>query len=605
MFIFSLLIQPILLLLAGLPPTQPHGVMNKPRPYNYATQPLLQVNPLSGVDFPCQGKFRAEEVTSVTAGESIFVNFTIGTDHHGGSCQFSVTYDDPASADKSKWKVIYTIIGGCPVSSSKGYKEDLPFPYNDGYGRVAIKNCADASDNHIDCIRQFYIPFPKEMPNGNATFAWTWFNNIGNPEMYMNCAPIFITNGAEDATFYHQLPQIFVANIQGECQTNQGILYFPEPGKHGKVLQDTQTGIWYPSTIACGGTSSSPGFETGYIGTMTSVQPSGTSSDAVASTSQEDEDDGSKTGTAPPPKKTCSTDAECSGTDSADGGRASFCDAGVCGCRTSQTPPPPKTQCSSNADCSGPECASGKVQYLCETDFCVCKDFKDPSICTTVETCGYLECKSGQDRACANGKCQCVEKTCSNVDGCGLISCPETQEKACMDGKCRCKDKPPPFESGICNTHIRIYGSESSFAANIIVYDGSGTEIYRISDLYQQHSWGETITLNTGKFPYEMKYEFLDRYLGSNKKRDRPPPGSLGPNPLRYQAYSVRISAGNTVWSTMDQDDARQKVPRCEVGSWDNHGTWDPEKILNDIIQGIVGEGGEHPTRDMDCRWQC
>ncbi|KAB5585045.1 hypothetical protein GE09DRAFT_1276675 [Coniochaeta sp. 2T2.1] len=135
----------------------------------------------------------------------------------------------------------------------------------------------------------------------------------------------------------------------------------------------------------------------------------------------------------------------------------------------------------------------------------------DPSICTTVDTCSYLECNSGQDRACADGKCQCVEKTCSNVDGCGFISCPEKQEKACTDGKCRCKDTPPPFASGICNTHIRIYGSERSFAANII--------------------WGETITLNTGKLPYEMKYEFLDSYLGSNKKRDRPPPGDLRPDP--------------------------------------------------------------------------
>ncbi|KAB5578813.1 hypothetical protein GE09DRAFT_1199899 [Coniochaeta sp. 2T2.1] len=285
MFTFSLLIQSIVLLLAGLPLAQPHGVMNKPRPYNYATQPRLQVDPLPGLDFPCQGKFKAEEVTPVMAGENIFVNFTIGTDHHGGSCQFSVTYDDPASADKSKWKVIYSIIGGCPASSSKAYNENLPFPYNNGYGRVAIKNCADASDNQIDCIRQFYIPFPKEMPNGNATFAWTWFNNMGKPEMYMNCAPIFITNGAEDATFYNQLPQIFVANIQGECQTNQGILYFPEPGKYGKVLQDRQTSIWYPSTITCGGTSSSPAFETGHPGTMTAVQPSGASSDSVTSTS--------------------------------------------------------------------------------------------------------------------------------------------------------------------------------------------------------------------------------------------------------------------------------------------------------------------------------
>ncbi|KAB5549544.1 hypothetical protein GE09DRAFT_1034348 [Coniochaeta sp. 2T2.1] len=342
MFIFSLLIQSILLLLAGLPLAQPHGVMNKPRPYNYATQPLLQVNPLSGLDFPCQGKFKAEEVTPVTAGENIFVNFTIGTDHHGGSCQFSVTYDDPASADKSKWKAIYSIIGGCPASSSKAYNVNLPFPYNDGYGRVAIKNCADASDNQIDCIRQFYIPFSKEMPKGNGTFAWTWFNNMGKPEMYMNCAPIFITNGAEDNTFYNQLPQMFVANIQGACQTNQGILYFPEPGKYGKVLQDTQTSIWYPSTIACGGTSSSPAFETGYPGTMTTVHPSGASSDSVASTSHSVSTSTSTSTSSSPSLSTSLTSVDLSTTTTGTSTSTITASIGQASTEPSSSTPPPR-----------------------------------------------------------------------------------------------------------------------------------------------------------------------------------------------------------------------------------------------------------------------
>ncbi|KAK6224394.1 hypothetical protein QIS74_02721 [Colletotrichum tabaci] len=110
--------------------------------------------------------------------------------------------------------------------------------------------------------------------------------------------------------------------------------------------------------------------------------------------------------------------------------------------------------------------------------------------------------------------------------------------------------------------------------------------------------------LDTGKLPYPLKYEFLDKWLGSTKKRDHPL-SFIGPNLLRYQTYSVRITAGNTLWSTMDKDNARKMVPRCEVGNWDTHGTWDPSEIVADFIDAILGQGGKVPTRDMDCRWQC
>ncbi|GKT51738.1 uncharacterized protein ColSpa_11919 [Colletotrichum spaethianum] len=184
----------------------------------------------------------------------------------------------------------------------------------------------------------------------------------------------------------------------------------------------------------------------------------------------------------------------------------------------------------------------------------------------------------------------------------------DTQEKSCSDGRCRCKDKlapAPTFISGLCNTHIRIYGSEKRFSASIVAYDGSGTELYRNSDLNTEHSWGDTITLDTGKLPYLLKYEFLDKWLGNAQKRDRPPPGSIRPDPLRYQTYSVRITAGDMVWSAMDDDKTRQMVPRCEVGNCDTHGTWEPGETFNDFIKASLGHGEKVPTRDMDCRWRC
>lgn len=90
-----------------------------------------------------------------------------------------------------------------------------------------------------------------------------------------------------------------------------------------------------------------------------------------------------------------------------------------------------------------------------------------------------------------------------------------------------------------------------------------------------------------------------------------------------YQTYSVRITADDTTWSTEDEDDDREMLPRCEVGRWDTHGTWDLDEIIGDFIDGLLGSSGELPvsdslmmnpmrdcltlaqTRDMDCRWKC
>jgi hypothetical protein len=187
--IATTIIPVLMAILAGLVPVQSHGVMNSPEPYNLHTAPFLQVDPLNGttgttVPFPCQGRVGpAEHYTTVEAGKQVFVNFTIGADHYGGSCQFSVTYDDPPTANKANWKAIFTIIGGCPAHNTGDGTKNLNVVGRDADGRQAIRNCGNDHDN--DCIRQYNIPVPKGMPNGKATFAWTWFNDVGNREMYM------------------------------------------------------------------------------------------------------------------------------------------------------------------------------------------------------------------------------------------------------------------------------------------------------------------------------------------------------------------------------------------------------------------------------------
>ena len=59
--------------------------------------------------------------------------------HGGGSCQFSLSYDGG-----STWAVIHSIIGGCPLNSA------------------------------------YTFSVPNNIPSGNALFAWTWFNKVGN-----------------------------------------------------------------------------------------------------------------------------------------------------------------------------------------------------------------------------------------------------------------------------------------------------------------------------------------------------------------------------------------------------------------------------------------
>ncbi|RSL89910.1 hypothetical protein CEP51_000986 [Fusarium floridanum] len=210
-----------------------HVIMVEPHPFNLDTAPFIQVDPLGPeYPFPCQGRTEhAEEVTKVTAGTTQKVKFWGSAVHAGGSCQFSVSYGKTPSKDVEGWRTIYSIIGGCPAEA----QGNIPSIAKDPQGREHGLECGN--DSGKECIREFDIPIPKDMQNGPAVFAWTWFNKLGNREMYMNCAPIEIVGGKSDSSFVDTLPPVFVANIPGQCTTGQGVVGFPEPGDFGKVLE--------------------------------------------------------------------------------------------------------------------------------------------------------------------------------------------------------------------------------------------------------------------------------------------------------------------------------------------------------------------------------
>lgn len=190
-----------------------HVEMVMPVPYDAAALSNGPLDP-SGSDFPCKNPNYSNIGTMNTysvggKGQLQFIGTAV---HGGGSCQVSVTYDNPPTKN-SVWKVIKSIEGGCPSRNEPGNipGDDPNYPIPDTY--------------------DFEIP---TIPEGEATLAWTWFNKIGQREMYMNCAPIKITGSGGSAEYYNSLPDMFKANINGVsdgCTTSEGSdTQFPDAG---------------------------------------------------------------------------------------------------------------------------------------------------------------------------------------------------------------------------------------------------------------------------------------------------------------------------------------------------------------------------------------
>ncbi|PNY25493.1 Uncharacterized protein TCAP_04565 [Tolypocladium capitatum] len=188
-----------------------HIKMSNPVPFDQANldnSPLLP----DGSNFPCKGSSYALGGASnvFKQGSTQQLAFIGSAVHGGGSCQVSVT-TDLKPTKSSAWKVIKSIEGGCPAQGQDG---------NMGGGASAA----------VPFKYDFTIP--NELAAGNYTLAWTWFNKIGNREMYMNCAPLSVTGSGGSSGFMSTLPDMFVANVGNSCGTVASKdLVFPNPGK--------------------------------------------------------------------------------------------------------------------------------------------------------------------------------------------------------------------------------------------------------------------------------------------------------------------------------------------------------------------------------------
>ena len=214
-----------------------HMEISKPAPFRSRHNPFTtdidysMTNPLSssGSDFPCKGYHRLLDtpqggsVATWARGSRQTMTIVGSVTHNGGSCQAALSYDRGAT-----WTAIHSWIGNCPL------RPDWTFTV------------------------------PSDAPTGSALFAWSWWNNLGNREMYMNCAHVTIGGAAREASDdtaevteevqpevqeseeeveveveardvqamnWSSRPRMFVANVNNGCSTVETFdVLIPNPG---------------------------------------------------------------------------------------------------------------------------------------------------------------------------------------------------------------------------------------------------------------------------------------------------------------------------------------------------------------------------------------
>ncbi|KAH3912761.1 hypothetical protein HBH56_119000 [Parastagonospora nodorum] len=248
-----------------------HIVLTYPKPFGWDT---LNSSPLAPADFPCKqrnGVYAVDTMNQWNAGETQNITFGGTAVHGGGSCQFSIT-TDPEPTEKSQWKVIQSVVGGCPTAKTNENFEEIP----------------GKDPRTIAVPDEFPVTMPSDIPEGRYTFAWTWINKVGNREFYMNCAPIQVGSSgstastASAAKALAALPDMFVANLPDtECKAASGNFVYPDPGS--KVMQLKQEALINAVSGAACQKQNALGAGAGSIGSPSAGTPS-TPSEGTPST---------------------------------------------------------------------------------------------------------------------------------------------------------------------------------------------------------------------------------------------------------------------------------------------------------------------------------
>ncbi|CAH0036403.1 unnamed protein product [Clonostachys rhizophaga] len=206
-----------------------HMFMENPVAFTNPSNSPLEAD---GSDFPCRGVTSGDgsESNVYEQGSTHKLKLQGTAVHGGGSCQISITTDIHPTRE-SRWKTIKSIEGGCPARGQKGNMGNDPF----------------AEDPYT-----YNFTIPKELATGDYIIAWTWFNKIGNREMYMDCGPLTVMGSGGDEDFFDTLPDMFIANIDNGCSTPQYYdIQFPNPGNDLEQLNGKTTAWAQPTGTAC------------------------------------------------------------------------------------------------------------------------------------------------------------------------------------------------------------------------------------------------------------------------------------------------------------------------------------------------------------------
>jgi hypothetical protein len=163
-----LLLSALISALSLMAPVSAHMALISPPPLRHKVNPhttnpdYSYTSPITAAQFPCKGYHslmgtaEGASVASYSPGGTYQIQLEGSATHNGGSCQISLSYDKGKS-----FQVIKSIIGGC-VRPNPGQNQ------------------------------QFSFTIPKNAGGGEALLAWSWINNTGNREFYMNCAVVTI-----------------------------------------------------------------------------------------------------------------------------------------------------------------------------------------------------------------------------------------------------------------------------------------------------------------------------------------------------------------------------------------------------------------------------
>ncbi|KAK7413753.1 hypothetical protein QQX98_007396 [Neonectria punicea] len=184
--------------------SNPPPLRSKFNPYMGTDIDYSMTNPLrsDGSDFPCKGyqtlltTVEGTPVTTLEGGGTYSMIVTGQAIHAGGSCQASLSVDGGET-----FRVLHTYIGACPMVMG---------------------------DNKLT------FRVPVDVPTKDrALLGWSWFNNLGNREMYMNCASVDTKagTGSEGKSGFLSRPTIFKANVGNGCTTVEfKDVMIPNPG---------------------------------------------------------------------------------------------------------------------------------------------------------------------------------------------------------------------------------------------------------------------------------------------------------------------------------------------------------------------------------------